>query len=203
MRLLAFFKREAVLTVAALCALATMVLVPPDAAYLLHRPAGAMPAAVPDGGGGGTARVRCFCSAGPAVAGGGAADAPGQPCPSAAAFLCVHGGDQRCGAHHLCSICGSGAGADRTDGIPGPLVVLQTMAANLGSMATPVGNPQNLYLYADYELTAEQFFGTMLPLTLVSLAALTAASLLCVRDEGIQVRFRGTGGASEAGPCWG
>ena len=34
MRLLAFFKREAVLTVAALCALATMVLVPPDAAYL-------------------------------------------------------------------------------------------------------------------------------------------------------------------------
>ena len=71
-----------------------------------------------------------------------------------------------------------------------PLVVLQTMAANLGSMATPVGNPQNLYLYADYELTAEQFFGTMLPLTLVSLAALTAASLLCVRDEGIQVRFQ-------------
>ena len=54
-----------------------------------------------------------------------------------------------------------------------PLVVLQTMAANLGSMATPVGNPQNLYLYADYELTAEQFFGTMLPLTLVSLAVLT------------------------------
>lgn len=71
-----------------------------------------------------------------------------------------------------------------------PLVVLQTMAANLGSMATPVGNPQNLYLYADYELTAEQFFGTMLPLTLVSLAVLTAASLLCVRDEGIQVRFQ-------------
>ncbi len=34
MRLLAFFKREAVLTVAALCALATMVLVPTDAAYL-------------------------------------------------------------------------------------------------------------------------------------------------------------------------
>lgn len=57
-------------------------------------------------------------------------------------------------------------------------------------MATPVGNPQNLYLYADYELTAEQFFGTMLPLTLVSLAVLTAASLLCVRDEGIQVRFQ-------------
>ena len=80
-----------------------------------------------------------------------------------------------------------------------PLVVLQTMAANLGSMATPVGNPQNLYLYADYELTAEQFFGTMLPLTLVSLAVLTAASLLCVRDEGIQVRFQEQAGLRRPG----
>ena len=29
-----------------------------------------------------------------------------------------------------------------------PVVVLQTIAANLGSMATPIGNPQNLYLYS-------------------------------------------------------
>ena len=29
-----------------------------------------------------------------------------------------------------------------------PLVVMQTVAANLGSMLTPMGNPQNLYLYA-------------------------------------------------------
>ena len=29
-----------------------------------------------------------------------------------------------------------------------PVVVFQTVAANLGSMATPIGNPQNLYLYA-------------------------------------------------------
>ena len=28
-----------------------------------------------------------------------------------------------------------------------PLVVMQTLAANLGSMLTPMGNPQNLYLY--------------------------------------------------------
>lgn len=42
-------------------------------------------------------------------------------------------------------------------------VVLQTVAANLGSMATPVGNPQNLYLYSYYQLTGGQFFGVMLP----------------------------------------
>ena len=28
-----------------------------------------------------------------------------------------------------------------------PVIVLQTIAANLGSMLTPIGNPQNLYLY--------------------------------------------------------
>ena len=58
-----------------------------------------------------------------------------------------------------------------------PMLVLQTIAANLGSMATPVGNPQNLFLYAAYELSAADFFSAMLPLTGVSLLCLAAASL--------------------------
>ncbi|MBQ7091344.1 MAG: citrate transporter, partial [Clostridia bacterium] len=58
-----------------------------------------------------------------------------------------------------------------------PMLVLQTIAANLGSMATPVGNPQNLFLYAAYELSAGEFFSAMLPLTAVSLLCLTAAAL--------------------------
>ena len=58
-----------------------------------------------------------------------------------------------------------------------PVLVLQTVAANLGSMATPVGNPQNLYLYAFYELGICDFFALVLPLTAVSLVALTAAAL--------------------------
>ena len=58
-----------------------------------------------------------------------------------------------------------------------PVIVLQTVAANLGSMATPVGNPQNLYLYAAYSLSAGEFFSVVLPLTALSLAALTVASI--------------------------
>lgn len=58
-----------------------------------------------------------------------------------------------------------------------PVTVFQTIAANLGSMATPVGNPQNLYLYAFYNLDIAEFFSVTLPLTIVSLIALTAASL--------------------------
>ena len=58
------------------------------------------------------------------------------------------------------------------------VLVLQTIAANLGSMATPVGNPQNLYLYEAYHLGAKEFFTSMLPLTVVSMLCLMAASLL-------------------------
>lgn len=49
-----------------------------------------------------------------------------------------------------------------------PVVAMQTVAANLGSMTTPIGNPQNLYLYAHYHLTLGDFFATMLPLTVAS-----------------------------------
>lgn len=63
------------------------------------------------------------------------------------------------------------------------IIVLQTIAANLGSMATPVGNPQNLYLYAAYNLSAVDFFSVVLPLTAVSLLALTAASFPVLPKE--------------------
>ena len=43
------------------------------------------------------------------------------------------------------------------------IVVLQTVAANLGSMLTPVGNPQNLYLYSFYDLGFSAFVSTTLP----------------------------------------
>ena len=58
-----------------------------------------------------------------------------------------------------------------------PVTVLQTVAANLGSMATPVGNPQNLYLYAFYNIGITDFFSVTLPLTALSLAALTIAAI--------------------------
>ena len=59
-----------------------------------------------------------------------------------------------------------------------PVIALQTIAANLGSMATPVGNPQNLFLYAHFNLSIREFFSLLLPLTLLGLAGLTAAGLL-------------------------
>lgn len=48
-------------------------------------------------------------------------------------------------------------------------VVIETAAANLGSMATPIGNPQNLYIYTFYEMSLGNFFLTTLPFVLLSL----------------------------------
>ncbi len=54
----------------------------------------------------------------------------------------------------------------------GKIVIWQTLAANLGSMLTPMGNPQNLFLYARYEFNSTSFLQvTWLP-TLLSVALL-------------------------------
>ena len=55
------------------------------------------------------------------------------------------------------------------------LVVLETIAANLGSMATPIGNPQNLYLYSITDLTAGEFIQAVIPYAGLSLVLLVVA----------------------------
>lgn len=50
-----------------------------------------------------------------------------------------------------------------------PVVVMQTVAANLGSMLTPIGNPHNLFLFSKAEFSVGDFMLTMLPYTGMSL----------------------------------
>ena len=59
-----------------------------------------------------------------------------------------------------------------------PTVVLQTVAANLGSMLTPIGNPQNLYLYGLTGMSLIQFVKIMLPFSLVSALLLVLGLLI-------------------------
>ena len=53
-----------------------------------------------------------------------------------------------------------------------PIVCMQTIAANLGSMLTPIGNPQNLYLYSKSGMSIGSFITLMLPYSLLSLILL-------------------------------
>lgn len=56
-------------------------------------------------------------------------------------------------------------------------VVLETISANLGSMLTPIGNPQNLYLFSACNMKISDFFITILPYAVLSLVLLIVPSL--------------------------
>ena len=67
---------------------------------------------------------------------------------------------------------------ERAEKLIVPVVVMQTIAANLGSMLTPIGNPQNLYLYGKTSMNFGSFIGFMLPYTVIAFILLTAWCLL-------------------------
>lgn len=72
-------------------------------------------------------------------------------------------------------------------------VTIETIAANLGSMATPIGNPQNLYLYAHYAMPMGQFLRAVGPLTL---ASLVLVMLSCFLLSGKKIQTAQTNGKS-------
>lgn len=55
---------------------------------------------------------------------------------------------------------------------PIKIIIFQTIAANLGSSFTPMGNPQNLFIYSFYKLDIIDFFKSTFPLLLISIILL-------------------------------
>ena len=62
------------------------------------------------------------------------------------------------------------------------VIVLQAVAANLGGMVTPVGNPQNLFIFTAFDLSAADFFLALAPFGALALAMVSLACLACSRD---------------------
>lgn len=69
------------------------------------------------------------------------------------------------------------------------VVVMQTIAANLGSMATPVGNPQNLFIYSAFEPDSLEFIMTLLPVVVASFVLVTVTTYFLCKGDGQQVTF--------------
>ncbi|MBP5325256.1 MAG: citrate transporter, partial [Pseudobutyrivibrio sp.] len=61
------------------------------------------------------------------------------------------------------------------------VIVLETIAANLGSMLTPLGNPQNLYLYSIAGMSLGAFIKLMLPYSVVALVMLVVTTVIRVK----------------------
>lgn len=65
-----------------------------------------------------------------------------------------------------------------------PVIALQTLAANLGSMLTPIGNPQNLYLYGISGMPIKDFLLLMLPYSALTLILLLISALFIPNKSG-------------------
>ena len=75
--------------------------------------------------------------------------------------------------------------------------IMQNVAANLGGMLTPFGNPQNLYLYSYYSIGAGEFFGIMaLPFAVAFV--LIAAACFFVKSEPVELETP----QADAPPVW-
>lgn len=70
------------------------------------------------------------------------------------------------------------------------IIVLQTIAGNLGSMLTPIGNPQNLYLFSLSGMNPGSFISLMLPYTLLSFAGLMIACTVLIDRKAVSVSFQ-------------
>ena len=65
--------------------------------------------------------------------------------------------------------------------------IMQNIAANLGGMLTPFGNPQNLYLYSKFNIPDVEFITIMFPPFLVSVTLITACCLIFVKSEPLEI----------------
>ena len=65
--------------------------------------------------------------------------------------------------------------------------ILQNIAANLGGMLTPFGNPQNLYLYGKFNIPDGEFIGIMAPSFVLSIALITLCCVIFIKPEPLEV----------------
>ena len=66
--------------------------------------------------------------------------------------------------------------------------IMQNIAANLGGMLTPFGNPQNLYLYSYFNIPDIEFVQIMLPPFVFSVLLITVCCFIFVKPEPLQMR---------------
>jgi len=69
--------------------------------------------------------------------------------------------------------------------------VMQNIAANLGGMLTPFGNPQNLFLYTKFEIPTGEFMAIMAPPFVLSVLLITICCIVFVKPEPLSIEEDG------------
>ena len=70
--------------------------------------------------------------------------------------------------------------------------IMQNIAANLGGMLTPFGNPQNLYLYSKFNIPTGEFMSIMLLPFAISVTLITACCFVFVKSEALVLKNEAT-----------
>ena len=65
--------------------------------------------------------------------------------------------------------------------------IMQNIAANLGGMLTPFGNPQNLYLYSVFNIPNGEFIKTMAPAFALAVFLITLCCVIFVKPEPLEI----------------
>lgn len=65
--------------------------------------------------------------------------------------------------------------------------IMQTIAANMGGMITPYGNPQNLYLYSYFNIPTLEFFGVLI-IQSITVAILLYVGCLFIKNEKLELK---------------
>ena len=66
--------------------------------------------------------------------------------------------------------------------------IMQNIAANLGGMLTPFGNPQNLYLYTKFQIPTGEFMGIMAAPFALAIALITLCCIIFVKPETFELK---------------
>lgn len=66
--------------------------------------------------------------------------------------------------------------------------IMQNIAANLGGMLTPFGNPQNLYLYTAFNIPTAEFLSIMIVPFAISVALITLCCIVAVKPDKIELK---------------
>lgn len=69
-------------------------------------------------------------------------------------------------------------------------IILQTIAANLGSALTPMGDPQNIYLFAYYEIPFKTFLSITAPITALGFILITSTALIKIPNIPVKLNLQ-------------
>jgi Na+/H+ antiporter NhaD/arsenite permease-like protein len=72
------------------------------------------------------------------------------------------------------------------------IIVMETVAANLGSMMTPIGNPQNLFLFSYYNMSLKDFFAAVVPIGVASYIIVMSA-MAFIKNKQLSISWQGSG----------